>query len=396
MPKSTAFFVVAAVLASATQLRMSAAPLGPGELLLVTWLAVQFALIAIGRRSFDSAGSAPYLAFWTVSLLALLAGGIVNRVLDLYAYKFTHDLLTFVFVPLVFCVFVTLPQSNAVAWRAAEWFVGFLATAVILLFGVSLISQDVAGLSLWFEGVRFQGWAANPNQLALALATLPFLALYLARRSRGMRAAVIYVLAAGSIVVGIATLSDALFVAWGGALAAAVLLAWLQRIQRPFNGIVSAGFFMVVVPLLGVAAAVATGRVLGSALFEQLRLMYELQGQGSVRITLWENGIKAIGASPVVGLGPGAHSGLLNPFGGAESHNTWIDWAAATGLAGIAAYIALLAAILVSILKRRSAALLGAFVSLIALSMFHYVIRHPIYWLALFIMHRIPEDRVSV
>ena len=105
----------------------------------------------------------------------------------------------------------------------------------------------------------------------------------------------------------------------------------------------------------------------------------------SVRFALWKHGIDALLTSPVVGLGPGAYSGITKPFDGIEAHNSLIDWGTNTGIVGVV----LFAALILSLLKmgwrnRNFVGIIGIF-SLLMFAQFHYVFRQPIFWFYLLV-----------
>lgn len=60
------------------------------------------------------------------------------------------------------------------------------------------------------------------------------------------------------------------------------------------------------------------------------------------RFDLWRNGLEAIYRSNLLGLGPGAHSGDLAPFGGQEAHNVFIDIFMQGGVVSVFCYLFLL------------------------------------------------------
>ncbi len=110
------------------------------------------------------------------------------------------------------------------------------------------------------------------------------------------------------------------------------------------------------------------------------------RGQGAVRFVLWMHGIQAIVESPFFGFGPGAHSGLLAPFQGKETHNSVLDWGTSTGLIGIGVLTCFLLALFRKVWRARNAALIGGFLAMVAFMQFHYAMRHPIFWFHLLLI----------
>jgi O-antigen ligase len=146
----------------------------------------------------------------------------------------------------------------------------------------------------------------------------------------------------------------------------------------------------VLVPLAAISALALAGPVLASAVSGQVRTIYSTAGQGETRFTLWRNGLAAIESSPLFGLGPGAHSGYGGPHEGLEVHNTVLDWLGNTGFVGLSLFLAVLGWTAVRVLRRGSLLALGALVSLLSISAFHHVMRHPIFWLSLIVTANLP------
>ena len=97
----------------------------------------------------------------------------------------------------------------------------------------------------------------------------------------------------------------------------------------------------IIIPALLIVSSVTFGPEL-LVMFERAATdLYADAGQGEIRFTVWLNGLRALAESPLVGWGPGAFSGLHEPFEGFEAHNTLIDWAASTGALGLALHAAL-------------------------------------------------------
>ena len=63
-----------------------------------------------------------------------------------------------------------------------------------------------------------------------------------------------------------------------------------------------------------------------------------------------------------------------------ESHNTLIDWLASTGFVGMLVYGWLLWHIAGACIRSGRGWLFGAFLTMQIFSLFHYVVRQPIYW----------------
>jgi O-antigen ligase len=181
-------------------------------------------------------------------------------------------------------------------------------------------------------------------------------------------------------VVGIPTLSDGLYMSWAAGSLVFAALAWLRLWRRGSGPYWRAAAGFVFAPAAAIGGALLVGPKIVEAVYGVANTMYYGQGgQGSVRMALYWGAIQAIGRSPLVGWGPGAHTGLhptrIHQW---EAHNGLLDWGAATGAPGVLLFILLHA----WIGWRASArpALFAAFVSLVTLGLTHHDLRHPFYW----------------
>lgn len=374
----------ALVLTTATQLRVGGAPVGPGEVMLVLWIVVAAAkLLRRGRIAFVPAARALVL-FWAIAAVSLLAGTLSGIGLGVGpGGGFSHDLMAFAFAATALLLFVFQPELDRRAFHLGTHVLVLAVVPLVALLVMSWGFRSVGPLDPWY-GFRFRGWAENPNQLALVVAGVPFFAVRLLARTERWRERVRYaLLLLGGVVVGLATASDALLAGWVLAAVLAAPVLWVRWARRPTGNYLRAVFLRVAIPL-GVLAGltVAWSRVSG-VFAEQVGELYNLGGQGSVRLHFWRVGLEAIWASPVFGLGPGAHSGHMGPFEGAEAHNTFVDWGASTGAIGIVLYLGLLGWLVLRAWHRREATMVVALFSLIVFSALHYVLRQPIFWFTL-------------
>ncbi|HEX8671645.1 MAG TPA: hypothetical protein VF710_07140 [Longimicrobium sp.] len=383
---SLAWFAVALSLTTANQLRIG--PVGPGELMLLAWMAVRVAAMTVQRAVFVPREGRPVLLFWAGAVVLLLAGwlskllvvGIPQRnaaFYDTFAFTFTAGAI----------VLYILQRDLGVRVRATAAYmlpVQLLPLAFLMLARFAGVT-GAGPLKFWY-GARFTGLSSNPNQAALAILPIPLAALYFLAQSRTAGRKAWWAGIAGlAALVGLATLSDGLVLAWA---ACAMMLATvlLYRIVSVRSGsILRQGLMRVVIPvtLLGCA-----GAIVPPALAIATGKAEELSGssQGSDRIHIWSNGLRAAASSPLVGLGPGAHSGHDAPFEGFESHNTYIDWGASTGLLGVFMYLGLLCWAGFRAFRDRSAARLTILLALVVFSTFHYVLRQPSFWFFLLVV----------
>jgi O-antigen ligase len=377
----TAWFGIGLALASATQLRLPGIPAGVGEAMLGAWALAAALRLLVRPRVSTGALPRVLLVFWAVATAALAAGRAV-AVARGYAPAggALHDTAAFAFVAAVVLLFTATAGLGERAPRAFGWMAAALVPPLALL---ALLGDAAAPLPVepWHR-TRFQGWAGNPNQLALALVLVPFAGLAASRAHprRGMRA-LVAACAAGAVPLGLLTRSDALHAAWAAGAAAALAVAWLRLAgaRHPRARWVA----RVAVPAALVVGVAVWGPAAARTLRARALATYHQEDAGTVRVDLLRHAAHAWARSPVVGLGPGAHSGYLGPFQREEAHNTFLDWAASTGVVGAAALAALLAWAAAGVLRARDPLLAGGLAALAAFASFHYVLRQPVFWAGL-------------
>jgi O-antigen ligase len=381
---SAAWFGVALAATTATQLRLG--PAGPGEVMLVLWLAFRFATLAVQRTVVVPREARPLLWFWCL-VPAFFAAGWLAKIFIGVPQKNAalYDTFAFTFTAVTIITFLLEGDLRERVRGAAA---GMLLMAVIpnaLLAVVSLAGIGTGPVDPWY-GARFTGWAVNPNQLALLMLAMPLIALQLRAESGTARRRMAWLaVALVATVMGVGTLSDSLILAWqlGGALL--VCVAFMRAASVNTGNVVREGIVRVVIPLMLLGAAgVAVPRIVGKVVEEAT----DLSGsdQGSDRFTLWGHGFEAFQSSPVVGLGPGSHAGHDRPYEGFESHNTYLDWSTSTGIVGLVAYLALLAWAGWLALRDRAHFRLILLLSLMLFSTFHYVLRQPTFWFTLLVV----------
>src|SRR5688572_26244419 len=95
---NSAWLAVGLALTTATQLRLSAAPIGPGEAILLAWLGANAALRVLqGRLNVGRVARASVL-LWLVSLPVLLLGWLVAYARDVSRLGAARDFVAFLLV----------------------------------------------------------------------------------------------------------------------------------------------------------------------------------------------------------------------------------------------------------------------------------------------------------
>lgn len=383
---SMAWFAVALSLTTATQLRLG--PVGPGELMLLAWLALRVAAMTVQRTLFIPREARPILYFWVGAFTLLLAGwlskllvvGIPQRNAAFY------DTFAFTFTAVSIVVFILQPDLGARVRTAASYMVPALVLPLSLLLFARVAGVTGMGPLEFSYGIRFTGLSLNPNQAAFAILPMPLAALYFLSQSRTTWQKRWWGgLVALSGMVGVATLSDSLLLAWAACTVVLLVVLFLRMVSVRSGSVLRQGIARVVIPVLVLACAAA---ILPPAFAIATRSAEELSSsqQGSDRFHIWMNGLRAVQTSPIVGLGPGSHSGHDRPFEGFESHNTYIDWSTSTGLLGILMYLSLLCWAGLRAFRDRSTARLLILLALVVFSTFHYSLRQPSFWFYLMVV----------
>jgi glycosyltransferase involved in cell wall biosynthesis len=239
-----------------------------------------------------------------------------------------------------------------------------LAVGLIVFWGSSLVlgSDDI-----WYYG-RFRGAALNPNQVALyVLSGLVLLLVYL------RQIPLILVAFIGLAIFGFLSKSNALKVATVVFVAGSLLAALI-----PYSKIRSR------LPLTLLAVAVI-GFIFQDALRNGLEVWWASADFKDARRLLFEYGIAAwlsSGFNTLFGFGAGSFSGMEGSFMGSEVHNTVIDALTIGGLPMLCAVYVFPVSALFLAYRQGKVLTFSALLSLIVFSLFHFVARQPVYWLA--------------
>lgn len=390
---SSTILGVAIALTTATQLRVSGTPYGPGEVIIVLWV-LAAGLSTFGRGTLVlSRFPRVFVTFWFVAFLALFGGWFVAEQMGVSPAFASRDAKAFALSAALFSLVVTRRQCEQ---RVQVALVALLLATTVPLFGLLcahwLGYGSIGPLRLHTEG-RFLGWSLNPNQTAFAVVLAPVFALHGLRRSERAGVALYAVIIGASISVGLATASDALAFAWATGSLALIGSMWVGPPRAHRDGDVRHGLTRMVALLAVAAAVTASGDALLGLVRESFESNYERGGQGSDRTTLWVHALQAIAHSPLVGLGPGAHSGNAGPFGATEAHNTPLDWTASTGLVGLAALVWLVIHVARRVVEARQPLGIVALLCLGIYACFHNVLRQPVGWVYIIALASLPSAR---
>lgn len=395
-----ALLALGIVLTTASQLRLPAVPLGAGEVCLVLWLALASLRLAASGRICNPRAMLQIGSFWACFAFTLSVGtclAFLRQELDLDSML--HDTFAYLLVAAITCLIAaTMPADGSL--RQTEWLlIAFwnIALAFQLAMGWGLISMP--SVNPWYWD-RFRGWAENPNQVALYCAVFTPLSLSLALSTKGLGRIAGSFSCLLSFFVGRLTRSDTFLVAMVTAFALFLVLrmrTWLTSPEHRFGLRFAVAAFVIIaaVPLsLSLAPyAVATADDVETL---AISLAKDRGGEAtkrtaSLRLQLWQDALLRGLESGSLGLGPGPHldkpiidnhRALPNPF---EAHSTPLDVFTQGGLLGVIAVCALFASIFILALRAKLDVLAALMAALAVFSIGHFILRHPIVWLALVI-----------
>lgn len=370
------------VLLNATQLRLSGFPIGIGELMLALWIIQTLLKIFLNKYCLSSDISRIVVLFWFVSFSSLTLGLAIADSMNLRSDYWHHDYLSFIFS---FIFGIALTNSRIFYTDLYKTINLIIILSIFFLSIILFLPFTVPFLETWQDDTRFLGWAKNPNQIALLLIMIPFLALFLLKISNSIYKKIsLYLAIIFCIIIGIATQSDALIISWILGFIILSILGIYQRINKNINRSLLRTELKKILKLLTACGLILLIVILSikfsEIIFNHAEQLYDKRDQGSDRFTLWSNAITAISHSPIFGLGPGPHSGINKPFLDFEAHNTFLDWGSSSGIVGLIAYFSILAWVAWQALAKRIFILFASVVALIIYCCFHYVLRQPIFW----------------
>jgi O-antigen ligase len=370
-------------LSTATQLRLPVVPIGIGESLLLVAMLYSLLTSALMHRFRVSPDGRLVAQIWGVLVLGFLAGWLIGLLSGRWSLASgVRNAAAYAFSLVVIFSFLTMPSVRARIRSTMYVMMVVTACGLALLFALSLATggMGLSSLEPWV-GFRFVGWAENPNQIAIAIGAVPFIAHHFrdtaATPMRRLAATLVLVL---GLVIGTATLSDALLVGWLAAASGVVLIQILgDRKSVLFSHTVLLKLALLTLLLL-FAGAVFFAAIQSSV----VSMMSAEGGQAQVRLALWGHGIEVFLDSPLVGFGPGAYSWIRNPNAIMEAHNTFIDLAASAGITGLLPLLLLIGVATRRAFVARDAGLFGCIVYVIMFSSFHFVLRRPLFWFLIF------------
>jgi hypothetical protein len=378
------------LLSTATQLRIGDTPFGPGEMCLAVWLGLSLCLQAERPAPTSNAALTRVVTFWLILIVAESVGMIVGLATELFfdTMHIIHDILAYSFLFGLGCM-MALKLASDCRRRRVTW--------LIVLFGAASLSLQLAdayGLirlpiatEPWFYD-RLKGWSDDANQLGLVAAFLTVLSIHLAETTTARAEMIVAATCAGlAFSVGVLSKSDSYTL---GILAAGVVFVaiksslWLATFKQGLTVRAAlVGLALLGLPMLAVAA-LPFAPPAAELVEAKSTALYDQDGQGDLRLHLWREALeKGIGAA-MLGLGPGPHltkkAWKRAPPAKFEAHNTPLDLFVQGGLLALLALAWLYASLILATTRAKLAALAALSCAFVVFSMFHFIIRHPIFW----------------
>jgi O-antigen ligase len=353
------------VLGIATQLRVG--PIGAGEVLAALYLAASVARPPSQRSA--TLMTARIQLMGIVLALSMALGSVISAWRNDLAGDAFHDVLSMSLAVLMVLAACRndFPDAHAAkaVWRSV--IVGLTSlTGSILLLGQ--VVRGIGPIDFWYRGSsRFCGLSANPNQVTVFFGFMPAATMFLFRgRTR-------VVLVGVQLLIGLASRSDGFQLAQVAALGGAIVSMTVGDLVRKEGSSRGA-----LVGVGSIAALAASLPFLSNRLSE--RGSEAFAGGGNGRTELLTIAFERIPDSPVFGFGPG--SWVIDAVGKVhEAHNNYVDLLLRGGLVGTVAVVLFQLSILKDSFKR-SPALFGSVLSLVAFGMTGFQLRWPIHWFA--------------
>jgi len=401
------------LLSTASQLRPAGLPIGPGETCLLIWVGLMLGGMGGLLRSRMTPALSRMLIFWVVFTISLCLGSATAfAISDIHDPNlFIHDILAYVILFAVSLLCTVSPDAGCHLHRAA-WLLTLFSTMFLglqLLCAAGLVA--IPGTDPWYWE-RFRGLSENPNQLAIFCAVITFLSVHFIEHSAGfLRKAIAALCAMFSVYVGRLTRSDtyAIILVTGILLFTALKLrSWLTMPKKNSSlGKAISGLVVLSLPMIAAMGLLFTN-LIETETFDLMMDMakgtrQETSETANIRLNAWERAMDRGIKSGMLGLGPGPHIEIpavlvaarrentepkyiehpqSNGTPNFEAHNTFLDLFTQGGLIATLSFTWLIAMALQSTCRMNLDALAVVVWSIIVLSMFHLIIRQPMFWFA--------------
>ena len=133
--------------------------------------------------------------------------------------------------------------------------------------------------------------------------------------------------------------------------------------------------------------------------FNFLNEQFQERDEGGARFILYWNGLLAWADNPIsiiFGNGAGNYSGLYGPYGLFEAHSGPIDTLAMGGVVGLLILFFYQIRFIYQAFIMQEKLLFSLLLGLSFFCLFHFLIRHPIYWFTLFVVYTYIDQKLDM
>jgi hypothetical protein len=356
-------------LAFISQTKLRIGKIGIGELIIfinlfyfiikTTIVNVSYHTLVFRKISFFILVSYTILFLLPITIFSYLLNKPGSEIVDLFAILFSF----------YFIYYLSIKKFNLL----------LISKSFVFVFFFILITRYIFFNSSSFEDLRFIAGALNPNQISLYVTcAITLILIYFKKSFLNFCILIIY------IYFGIRTLSDAFYLYL-------FVLFFLFSIKIFFKFKVH----IILLLLLPFSIAFIDYFKLSSNFIDLIKNIWSNADEGDERFSLYMNGLKAWVDTPFsffFGHGAGYFSGVEDKMKLMETHNTLIDSLTIGGIFGICFFYFFILKSLYLFYDKKKLNLFIITVSLIIFTMFHNIVRHPIYWFCVLVIYSFAQN----
>ena len=390
-------FPLGILLSTCTKLRIEGLSIGIGEIILsIVTIISLVSIIFWGSEKKFPKNIELFYYFWFFSFILMAIGAFFgfNLIQDYVFEDSLHDLFSYIFTSIVITISwgVNVNTFNNTKKMVNIYLFYIFLYFILILTAILSPDYTLFGTDFSFGGIRISGLSENPNQLACFCEIVPFLIVYQWKFQSKLKYRIyLFLFLFLTIFIGFSTLSDGLILSWSVAGGSCIVLWYLgiTPLKKQSNFMKSLiyvlKFFVIPTTVIFIVSFVLLNTL------QFANDVFDDGGQGSDRISRWENGIKAVKISPIFGFGAGSYSGETRPFEKEEAHNSLIDWTLSTGIVGLLLFLGIMMLYFKQLFYNRF--LFCAAFGLLTYIMFGYFLRHPFFWFNIILLVQLAANQ---
>jgi hypothetical protein len=394
---------LALVLSTFTQVRFSGLPIGFSDLFFLSYIIYSIGLFSLSLNDINSSMARHevraqirpisfYLLFFLFLIFIgtlycnflILQGDIevslnsdgANLLLSPY-----HNILAYSYLAIIF--FTLYIRSDIDPSRVAFYTSILLSLCVAIFYLFSVFVGEIFGINLYYNVTnRMMLFTKSPNHLADFIAPLPIFLIYFYTNTQSVLLRLFLIILSIFILL-------AIFESQSKAAILGLSLAFLYLLWRFISQIITLRYVFILVVLLILSLFLYINKFHSESILNLTQNIYEsgtidistpLFYDLRIRLGLVFHAIDVGNISPIFGLGAGASTGINDIFMGRESHNHLTEIFMSTGYLGLASYVGLMLFVYAKIHRTNKPILVGAFIVITIVSMFHVQLRQPLFW----------------